>query len=141
MKKEEIMKMFIDHNTKKANTKIKRNYDVKITLNKSGRADGGFVVRFGFINKAGEVFKKGMFVEATDIEKMRDKIYFKSSEEKEHAKMYKLSSDAPTCSYFSFTPTAEAEKVYRTLWLNKEFKLKYDEECEMYYIELGENEE
>lgn len=141
MRTEEIMKMFIEHNTKKTRATIKRNYDVKITLNKSGRADGGFVVRFGFINRAGEVFKKGMFVEATDVEKMRTKIYFRSAEEKEHPKMYKLTSDAPTCSYFSFTPTTEAEKVYRTLWLGKEFKLKYDEECELYYIELAENEE
>ena len=140
MKREEIMGMFIDHNAKAIRTPVKRNYDVKITVYKSGRADGGCVVRFGFINKAGEIFKKGINAEATDVEKMRNKVYFRSSEEKEHSKMYKLSSDASTCSYFSFTPTAEAEKIYRALWLNKEFKLEYDEECEMYYICMSDKE-
>ena len=116
-----------------------RDYAVKITLNKAGGTR--YAIRFGFINEAAEAFEGWEFIEFSDVEKLSDKIYFRLYHEKENVNVYTLS----TCKfgdkyakgrYATMTPNEKAEKIYRLKWVGKELSLKYDEECELYYIEL-----
>ena len=116
-----------------------RTYDVRITLNKAGRAKQ--VVRFGFINNAAAEFGKHAFIEASDIEYTKDRIYFRSHDEKINNNVHTLSSNgkARTDScYFSFTPNDKAEKMYRMNWIGKLFPLFYDAENNLHYIDMRE---
>jgi hypothetical protein len=116
-----------------------RTYDVRITLNKSGR--NRQVIRFGFINNAAEEFGKHAFIEASNIEYTKDRIYFRSHDEKINANVHTLSSNGKTredSCYFSFTPSDRAEKMYRMNWIGKLFPLFYDNENELHYIDMRE---
>lgn len=116
-----------------------RTYDVRITLNKAG--SGRQVIRFGFINNAASVFGKHTFIEASDIEYTKDRIYFRSHDEKINTNVHTLSSNGKThedSCYFSFTPSDKAEKMYRMNWIGKLFPLFYDNENELHYIDMRE---
>lgn len=116
-----------------------RTYDVRITLNKSGRAKQ--VVRFGFINDAAKTFGQHPFIEASDLEYTRDKIYFRSHDTKATANVHVLSSNGKTpqdSCYFTFTPSDKAEKMYRMNWIGKLFPLFYDQATGLYYIDVRE---
>ena len=124
---------------KKPATKAVRTYDVRITLNNSGHRMQ--VVRVGFINKAAKTFGIKPFIEASSIEYTKDRIYFRSHDEKGHANIHVLSSNgkAHTDScYFTMTPSDKAEKMYRMNWIGKSFPLFYDSENELYYIDSRE---
>ena len=116
-----------------------RTYDVRVTLNKSGRSKQ--VIRFGFINRAAEEFGKHPFIEASDIEYTKDRIYFRSHDEKINNNVHTLSSNSKTITdgcYFSFTPSDKAEKMYRMNWIGKLFPLHWDPENELHYIDVKE---
>lgn len=116
-----------------------RTYDVRVTLNKSGRNKQ--VIRFGFINHAAEEFGKHPFIEASDIEYTKDRIYFRSHDEKTNNNVHTLSSNSKTITdgcYFAFTPSDKAEKMYRMNWIGKLFPLKWDPENELHYIDVKE---
>jgi len=116
-----------------------RTYDVKITLNKSG--SGRQVVRFGFINGAAQELGKKPFVEASDIEITKERIYFRTHDEKTSLNVHTLSSNGKTrqdSCYFTMTPTEKGEKMYRMNWINKTFMLYYDPEYELHYIDYRE---
>lgn len=124
---------------KKEASKSVRTYDVRITLNKSGR--GRQVIRFGFINNASKTFGAKPFIEASNIEYTKDRIYFRSHDEKRNANVHVLSSNGKThldSCYFTLTPSEKAEKMYRMNWIGKLFPLIYDEENELYYIDSRE---
>lgn len=115
--------------------KVKRNYDVRITLNKSG--DGRFMIRFGFLNDAAKAFKGGKYVQISRVEVCQDKIYFRVFEEKKYLDAYKLGTNTNSNTsnlYTAFMPTTAAEKIYRAKWVGKTFKIKYDAENELYFI-------
>jgi len=116
-----------------------RTYDVRITLNKSGH--GKPVVRFGFLNEAAKIFGENPFIEASDVEYIKDRIYFKTHVEKVNNNVHTLSSNgksrADSC-YFALTPSDKAEKIYRMNWIGKLFPLFWDEENELYYIDMRE---
>ena len=116
-----------------------RTYDVKITLNKSG--SGRQVVRFGFINGAAQELGKKPFVEVSDIEITKERIYFRTHDEKTSLNVHTLSSNGKTrqdSCYFTMTPTEKGEKMYRMNWINKTFMLYYDPEYELHYIDYRE---
>lgn len=139
MKLSEINKGLIDHSSKQGGYIRKRTYDVRITLNKSG--EKGYVVRFGFWNKAKETFTDACYMEITDVEKIGDRIYFLPVKEQQHNKQFKLSrSDKSQNKYFTFTPSENAEKIYRANWINGTFRLKKDPECGLWYIENEKND-
>ncbi len=124
---------------KKQATKAVRTYDVRITLNKSGR--GRQVVRFGFINNAAKTFGTRPFIEASNIEYTKDRIYFRSHDEKENANVHMLSSNGKTHTdscYFTLTPSDKAEKMYRMNWIGKLFPLFYDDDNDLHYIDMRE---
>ena len=117
----------------------RRTYDVKITLNKSG--SGRQVVRFGFINGAAQELGKKPFVEVSDIEITKERIYFRTHDEKTNIYIHTLSSNGKTrqdSCYFTMTPTEKGEKMYRMNWINKTFMLYYDPEYELHYIDYRE---
>lgn len=116
-----------------------RTYDVRVTLNKSGHKKQ--VIRFGFINQAAEEFGRYPFIEASNIEYIKDRIYFRSHEEKINGNVHKLSCNGKSITYscyFSFTPSDKAEKMYRMNWIGKLFPLRWDPENELYYIDVKE---
>lgn len=112
---------------------VKRTYDVRVTLNKAGDSRR-MVIRFGFINDALKAFSKD-YIEASKI--TGDRIYFRTFNEKANGNVHKISKvDKGAGRYFSMTVSPEQEKIYRAKWINGTFKLKYDEENELYFIEL-----
>ena len=122
-------------------TKPVKAYDVRITLNNSGEKKKQ-VVRFGFINHAAVEFGTHLFIEASDIEYTKDRIYFKSHDEKTHKNIHTLSSNGKTrqdSCYFTITPSDKAEKMYRMNWIGKTFKLLYDTENELFFISIKED--
>lgn len=113
-----------------------RTYDVKITLNKSGH--GRQVIRFGFLNNAAAKANGYQFVEASNVEYMKDRICFRFHNEKLHRNIHTLSkSNGITGNgyYFTITPSEAAEKIYRMNWIGKEFSFLYDSEHDWYFIE------
>lgn len=116
-----------------------RTYDVRITLNKSGKDRQ--VIRFGFINNAASELGKHAFIEASDIEYTKDRIYFRTHDEKINSNVHMLSSNGKSrmdSCYFSFTPSDKAEKMYRMNWIGKLFPLLYDSENDLHYIDMRE---
>lgn len=118
----------------------KRNYDIRVTLNKSGKKRT--TVRFGLLNAAANEAKKYDYAEvSTDTEIMKTRLYFRFHKEKMNANVHKLSistseNGAPGAGlYFTITPSERAEKIYRMNWIGKTYKLQYDDENELYYIE------
>lgn len=114
-----------------------RNYDIRITLNNAGKGKKK-VIRFGLVNQAAKILGASQFIEPSNIEYTKDRIYFLPYEEKAYRTVHTLSSNSRTRQlncYFSFTPTEKAEKMYRMNWINKTYELLYDEENELYYIE------
>lgn len=120
-----------------------RTYDVRITLNKSGVGKAN-VVRFGFINNAAKALGKFQFIEASDIEYTKNRVYFRCHNEKLHRNVHTLSTNAKSREngcYFSITPTAKAEKAYRMNWIGKTYDLLYDADNDLYYIENNSKED
>lgn len=118
-----------------------RLYDVRITLNKAG--GDRFAIRFGFLNDAVKAFKGKPYAQVSKVEKLPTKIYFRLFDNKANLDAHKLctNSHSETSNlYMTITPTNEAEKIYRTKWIGKEFKIKFDSEYDLYYIELNEEE-
>ena len=118
-----------------------RLYDVRITLNKAG--GDRFAIRFGFLNNAVKAFKDKTYAQVSKVEKLPTKIYFRLFDNKANLDAHKLctNSHSETSNlYMTITPTTEAEKIYRTKWIGKEFKIKFDSENDLYYIELNEEE-
>lgn len=116
-----------------------RLYDVRITLNKCG--GDRFAIRFGFLNEAVRAFKGKSYAQVSKVEKLPTKIYFKLFDNKANLDAHKLctNSHSETSNlYMTITPTAEAEKIYRTKWIGKDFKIKFDASYGLYYIELSE---
>ena len=119
--------------------KARKTYDVRVSLNKSGHDKP--VVRFGFINGAAQEFGKKPFIEASDIEYTKDRVYFRTHDEKTNNNIHTLSSNSKTrqdSCYFALTPTEKGEKMYRMNWIGKTFMLYYDPEYELHYIDYRE---
>ena len=113
-----------------------RVYDVRITLNKSGR--GRFAIRFGFINDAVKAFGNKQYIQISRVDKLQDRIYFRLFDDKANLDAHKLSKNAKTDTpgfYTAVTPSEAAEKIYRTKWIGKTFKIQYDTEHKLYYID------
>lgn len=114
-----------------------RTYDVRITLNKSGKGNRQ-VIRFGFLNNAAAEASKHLFVEVSDVEYSKDRIYFRFHDEKLHRNIHTLSKSNGKTGvgyYFAITPSETAEKIYRMNWIGKEFSFKFDDEIKVHYIE------
>jgi hypothetical protein len=119
-----------------------RNYDVRISLNKSGGER--FSVRFGLINKAADILGDKPFIEVSDVEYTKDRLYFISHNEKHHNNIHTLSinkKERRHSCYFAITPSEKAEKLYRSKWIGKLCNLLYDEENSLYYIENKEDKQ
>ena len=118
-----------------------RNYDIRISLNQSG-AGKRMVVRFGLINRAAVILGEKPFIEVSDIEYTKDRIYFATHNEKHHKNIHTISTNSKerqdSC-YFAITPSEKAEKMYRSKWIGKLYNLLYDEENDLYYIENEED--
>lgn len=114
-----------------------RKYDVKITLNKNGH--DRFSVRFGFLNDAAKAFAPYDYVQFSNVEKLPGKIYFKLYEDRRYLDCYKLclnGKKSETNRYAILTPTENGEKIYRSKWVGKEFKIEFDSEHGLYYIDI-----
>lgn len=131
----EVNKIFEIHTDK---TLHRREYDVRVTLNRSG--SGRFVIRFGFLNDAVKVFDKKPYVQVSQVEKLADFIYFKPMDEKVPGahKLCTNSNSTTTNLYAAITPSEAAEKIYRAKWVGKTFKVQIDDECGLYYISQKE---
>lgn len=127
---------------RKARTSNQRNYDVRITLNKSG--SDRFVIRFGFLNNAVKAFGCAKYAQASKVEALPSRIYFRTANTKENLDMHKLSTNSnskTTNLYMTVTPSDQAEKIYRAKWVNKTFNIRFDEEVGLYFIALDHIEE
>jgi len=116
-----------------------RLYDVRITLNKCG--GNRFAIRFGFLNGAVTAFKGKSYAQVSKVEKLPTKIYFRLFDSKANLDAHKLCTNSRSESsnlFMTITPTTEAEKIYRTKWIGKDFKIKFDKDYGLYYIELSE---
>lgn len=120
---------------KSSRNPVKRTYDVKVTINHSGEKKD--VIRFGFINYAASVFGSHLFIEASDVEFMKNRIYFRMHDNKANKNVHTLSSNkgSKTSFYFSITPSEKAEKIYRMNWIAHTYALKHDGENDLFYIE------
>lgn len=119
-----------------------RIYDVRITLNKSGKV--GFVIRFGFLNAAVKAFEGKNYIQVSKVEVLQNRIYFRAFDEKKYVDVYKLCTNPKSKSrnlYVAMKPSAAAEKIYRAKWINKTFYLQFDDECGLYYVQLAGEEE
>ena len=136
----DLQKAFPIPEKRKPVRKAIKKYDVRISLNESGKPKQ--VVRFGFINNAAKIFGEHLYIEASDIEWTKDKIYFRSHDEKIHRGVYKVASNGKTpkdSCYFTYTPkTDKAEKMYRMNWIGKTFHIYYDNEADLHYIDMRE---
>lgn len=133
----DINELFDNRQVKKASNP--RLYDVRITLNKCG--GDRFAIRFGFLNNAVKAFKGKSYVQVSKVEKLPTKIYFRLFDSRANLDAHKLCTNSHSeisNLYTTITPTAEAEKIYRTKWIGKDFKIKFDEGFGLYYIELNE---
>lgn len=123
-------------------TSHKRTYDVRVTLNKSG--GNGFVIRFGFINKAAEAFGGKTYIQVSRVDKLPNRIYFKLFDTRANLDAHKLSASKKGSKtsniYATMTPTPAAEKIYRAKWIGKTFGIKFDEDVKLYYIEQDDYE-
>ena len=113
---------------------IKRTYDVRVTINHSGKGKKD-VIRFGFINYAASVFGGHSFIEASDVEYMRNRIYFRMHDHKTNKNVHTLTSNSNGGFYFSITPSEKTEKIYRMNWIAHTYPLKHDGENDLFYIE------
>lgn len=110
----------------------KKSYDVKITLNKTGKKEKKMAVRFGFLNNAYSFFEGFKYLQISSVEKAEknksERIYFFPSEEKEAGsnKICKHPKSS-TSRFYTFTPTEPEEKIFRAKWVNYTFQLKFDE--------------
>lgn len=116
----------------------KINYDVRITHNHCGK--NSVRIRFSFYNKAADAFKPHDYIEISDLEYIKDRIYFclhdGEKPRKRAVRIIPSSKSKQTYCYAAITPsTDKAEKIYRTNWCFKNYNLMYDEENELYYIE------
>lgn len=112
-----------------------RTYDVRITLNKSG--SGRFAIRFGFLNEAVKAFGGKTYIQASKVEKLPTKIYFRLFDNKANLDAHKLCTNSKSETsnlYMTITPSEADEKIYRAKWVGKTFKLKYDSDNSLYYI-------
>lgn len=119
----------------------KRTWDVRITLNKSGTESRNMKVRFGFINKAAEVFHAGQYIAMS--EPVKDRIYFMTSDEKKDNRFKKIGmSKADLQSlYTSFSPIDRIEKIYRANWVGGTYMIQFDDECSLYFIERNNGDD
>ena len=113
---------------------VKRTYDVNVTTNHSGKGKKD-VIRFGFINYAASVFGSYSFIEASDVEYMKNRIYFRVHDHKANKNVHTLSSNDQSGFYFAITPSEKAEKIYRMNWVAHTYALKHDGENDLFYIE------
>lgn len=123
-------------------THTPRTYDVRVTINKAGEGRP-YVIRFGFINKAAKIFGEFPFIEASDIEYTKNRVYFRSQSEKTDGNVHTLSFNKKTRQdgcYFIISPGEKGEKIYRMSWVGKTFPILYDEENDLYYIETAKEE-
>ena len=107
----------------------KRNYDVKITINKNGY--GRDCMRFAFLNKAHEIVEDFNYIRVSSLAIKRDRIYFLFSKEKSgKSRAFKrLHRKSEHVRYFTVTPDPGIEEINHT------YSIKYDGECGCYYIE------
>lgn len=137
--------------TTKKTPKENRNYDVKITFEKSGKNTDGtqrFVVTFRFYNNAKQQLKNFSHIVVSSITSEKcdpTKIYFKgfAKEEAERLRneenytLYKLTQLSTTCS-FGMAPKEDEEKLYRLGWTGRKFNIRLDADNECFYICKGE---
>ena len=140
MEKTQVNNLF-ENKAKNKSYESKRTYDVRITLNKSGKGDG-FSIRFGFLNNAAKAFGESQYIQISNVEKLQDAIFFRTHNEKMFLDAYKLSSNSKSRTsncYTAFTPSVSQEKIYRLKWVNKTFNIQFDDECGLYFIKLKED--
>lgn len=126
-------------NRQSKNVSNPRLYDVRITLNKSG--GDRFAIRFGFLNNAVKAFEGKSYAQVSRVDKLPTRIYFKAFDAKANLDAHKLSTNSKSTTsnlYMTITPSPEVEKIYRTRWIGKEFRIKFDNDVKLYYIELTE---
>ena len=133
-----------ENRTKKTYVPHKRDYDVRITLNKNGGKSANYSVRFGFLNKAADVFSVKPYIQVSKITKESTRIYFRLFSERAYLDVHKLSKGSgkqnSLCAYIN--PDDKTDKAVRANWANKEYQLKYDEQASLFYIEqeVADNE-
>ena len=111
-----------------------KDYDVGVSVHKSGTDDDGkqrWAARFAFFNSARQMFGEYDYIVMSNIEKLAERIYFRPSREK-----IKASHKIMKGQYAELTLSEAAEKAYRLHYQKKHFPLCYDQECDLYYIDV-----
>lgn len=137
----DINKLFPTAPVRNTNATHKRDYDVRISLNKSG--GDRWCIRFGLINNASKEASKHGFAEVSDIEYMPTRLYFRFHDWKDNRNIHILSASTKAESlksscYFCITPAGKAEKLYRANWIGKTYRLQFDDDVNLFYIENAE---
>lgn len=117
----------------------KREYDIKITLNKNSKQKKQpYSLRFALLNAAAVEFGNNRYIQVSKITKDSTRMYFRSFDTRKYLDVHKVcvNKSANGSYFFTITPSEELEKIMRSNWILKEFKLKYDEERGLFYIEL-----
>lgn len=130
---------YFPHPEQRTGPGIKRTYDVRVTINKSGK--GKDTIRFGFINNAAAIFGIHPFIEVSDVTCTKNRIYFCIHDEKIHRNVHAISGiDKKESCYFTITPSEKAEKIYRMNWIGHTYKITFDKKLGWYYIENSKEE-
>ena len=109
--------------------------DLKISFIKCGRT-----VKFALYRKADGLFTPRQYIEVSDVQKLPERIYFRTHDGKINPNVHKITTTTKS-SFFIVTPGSKAkEDIYRDKWVGKGYTLKMDEECGLYYIECEEGD-
>ena len=131
-----IDEIFEIRQRRKPKPKKTKTYDVGITINKNGK--GGFAIRFGFLNEAVNAFAGNTYIQVSRVDKLPNRIYFRLFTNKANLDAHKLCTNSKSETsnlYTAITPSEAAGKIYRAKWIGKTFKIKHDDEYDLYYIE------
>lgn len=138
MRLEDVMMGFAKKpQNRRVGSRNDRNYDVRISLRKTGKDDNKYRVSIGFLNKAFEVFSGKNYMTVTNLEMKKDNfIYFMTFDEKSETDCHvcKITNKGKGNCEIVFTPTDSLEKTYRSKWIGN-YKVQYDEECGLYFID------
>ena len=115
-------------------------YDVRIT-GKLDNTRSNQQVRFAFAGKAYDVLRDVEYIEVSNIQKCKTRIYFMPAFEKKKGarqthKLLHSTSDAKShwSCYTCITPT-KSEKEEYVSWIGGRYMINIDEENRLYYIE------
>ena len=136
--------LFVNNPIGKPKSKKKKiEGDVKIRAEKDNKGRYTGRIRFSFYNTGFDVLKNVKYVQVSDVGKEPGLVIFRFFDEKTYKKTYTVcgtkGAKKPYSVFFTMTPTAEQEKIFRSKWVNGAFTLYYNERHGLYFIELEES--